>query len=71
MPTLFLGLPHQPPAPGVVASPAGVVFGTCWPSCATAKDVKSENASTSKFHEPIWWNAFTPLNLTFHSIPTG
>ena len=53
MPTLFLGLPQRQ----VVAGPAGVVFGTCWPSFATAKDVQSvANAIASKFHEPIWWN---------------
>ena len=46
---------------------AGVVFGTCWPSFATAKDVQS--ASASKFHEPIWWKALTRLNLTFYSPP--
>src|SRR5262245_11432766 len=61
-----------PSGVGVAAGAAGAaigtfVFGTGWPSCATAKDVPSANASASKLDEPMWLSVSPRINI-FTSI---
>src|SRR5262245_39380436 len=73
MPTPSQHQPLEPPSGvGVAAGAAGAaigtfVFGTGWPSCATAKDVPSANASASKLDEPMWLSVSPRINI-FTSI---